>query len=64
MIRLLRRVLERRGDVARFQVRVVRKDFLVTCPCGEQIQDILHADAQATDAGTPSALLGTNGDAV
>jgi hypothetical protein len=34
------------GDIAGFQIRVIRKDFIVPCPGDQKIEDFLHAHAR------------------
>ena len=57
-------VFEAGGDVFCFQEGVVGEDFLFGGFGGEQFQHVLHADAHAANAWTPSTLIGVGGDAV
>jgi|SRR5580658_4790879 hypothetical protein len=64
MIALPRGVFERGGDVAIFQERVVVKNLLARRARSQQIQDVLDADAQIPQTGTPAALPRIDRDAV
>jgi len=64
MIALLGGKLQGGGDVLSFQVRILCQDLIMTRSGCQQLEDILDAHPQPTDAGPPAALLGTDGDAV
>jgi len=56
--------LECRRDVFSLQVRISFKDLGLSRPGRQQVENVLNAHAQPTDTGTPSALLGADGDAM
>ncbi len=64
VIALLRCVLKCRRDVAIFQVRKIREDLLSADSSSQQFKDVLHANPQATDAGSATTLLWIDRDAV
>lgn len=53
-----------RGNVLALQVGEFLENLVRRQPVRQQVEHIRHADAQAADAGTPSALGGVDGDAV
>ena len=57
-------VFQAGGDVVWFQVRVVFEDFGLWHFGGQQIEHVLHADAHPADAGTATALVRIEGDAI
>src|SRR5947209_7957329 len=61
---LLRRVFERGGDVTFFEIGKIAQDFGGRRSTGQDVEHILHAHAQAPDAGTPAKNLRVRGDAV
>jgi hypothetical protein len=46
VITLARRTLERRGDIAHFEQRMVAEDFIAACAGGQQVEDISDPDSQ------------------
>ncbi len=63
MVQLTRRVEETRGDVIRLEVRVFRHDVVRRLSGGQKIEDVDHADAQATNTGSSATLFRLNGNA-
>jgi hypothetical protein len=64
MVRLHRREFERGPDVFRLQVGKISKDFLLRHLGGEQVEDVLDADAHPADTRTPAALVGVDRNAI
>ncbi len=62
MVALPRRVFERGDDVAFLKQRIIGEDFRAIGAGGQQVQHVLHADAQPAQAGTAAALAGIDGD--
>lgn len=56
--------LQHCGDVLGFEVRIVRENLLPRHTRGKEVEDILHPDAQATNARTAPADLWAHCDAV
>jgi hypothetical protein len=54
MIALAGRIFERRCDVFSFEQRIIFEDFLAAGAGGQEIEHILHANAQAAQTGTPA----------
>ena len=61
VIGLARGVLQGCGDVFVFEVWKVVQNLGPRIACRQQVQDILHADSQASDAGTATADIGIEG---
>jgi len=53
-----------RQDVVRFQVGKLTEHILGREPVRQQVKDVSHADARPSDARSPAALFGINGDAL
>src|SRR6185437_11866850 len=64
MVALPGGIFERGGDVSGFKQRMIFEDFLARGARCEQVEDVLHADAQPAKTGSPAALGGIDGDAV
>jgi hypothetical protein len=64
MIRLSRRIFQRRGYVAGFQKRIIIQDFFPRRAGSEEIKNILHAKTEGANAGASAALVGVDGDAM
>lgn len=64
MVNFLGRVLEAGSNVLGLEVRKVFEDFCLGHPRRQQVEHILHADAHASDARPPTALLGIEGDSI
>jgi len=64
VIVLLGRELQDRGDVLRFKVGIIRQDLFTRGAGSEQVEHVLHADAQTANARTASANVGTDGDPI
>ena len=64
MVTLARRILQHGSYVFRFQIRVIVQQLFARGACSQKIEDILHPDAQATNAWAPSANLGVDRDSV
>jgi hypothetical protein len=64
VIALSRGVFQSGGNVTGFEQRVVFENFLPGGPCGQQFEHVLDADAQASEARSPAALVGIDGYAV
>jgi hypothetical protein len=64
VIVLSRRKLQNGGDIAGFEIRVVREDFVVRGARGKEIEDVFHANPQAPDAGPTSADARIDGNSV
>jgi len=62
MIGLPGGVKQRGADVLRFKKGVVAQDFLVRGTRGEQLEQIHHAEAGATDARASATFAGFEGD--
>src|SRR5882724_10678520 len=62
MIRLFSRVGQTRAYVFSLKVRVIGENVRFADPRGQQIEDILDADAHAANAWPSAALLGIEGD--
>ena len=56
--------LQHCGDVLGFEVGIIRENFLARRTGGKEIEDILHTDAQATNARTTPADLRAHRNAV
>src|SRR5438105_1203480 len=56
MIGVCRREFQRGADVLGLEVRIVRQDFTLRHLSRQELENVLDADAHATDAGTPAAL--------
>jgi len=61
---LLGGILEGCRDVARLEIRVVRKDLLAARSGSQEVKDVLDSDAKAAEAGPTAALVGIHRDAV
>lgn len=61
---LLGRKLQDRGDVLGFEVGIVREDLFTRGAGSEKVEQVLHADAKASDARTATANVGTHCDPV
>ena len=64
MIGLLGGVLERGADVARLELRMVREDPLAADTRRQQVEDVLHPNANPTNARPAAALSRTDRNAV
>jgi DNA-binding MarR family transcriptional regulator len=62
MIALTGREFEDRGDVGRFEIRVVAQDFFARRARGEQVEHVFHADAESADARAATADVRTHRD--
>ena len=60
MIVLSGRELQDRGDVVGLEIGIVRENLLAGSTGGEEIEDILHADAEAANTRTPPADIRTD----
>ena len=56
--------LQHCGDILRFEVWIIRENLLARSTGSKQVEHILHADAQATNARTAPADLWAHRDAV
>lgn len=63
MIRLARRVGQRRPDVIRLEIRKIAQDFFVRDTFCEHSEHVGHADPQPPDAWSAAALIGVYRDA-
>ncbi len=63
MIALTRSKFQDSGDVRRFKQRIVRENLVVRCARRQQVEHVLDADAQASNAGAPPTLLRVDRDA-
>ena len=61
MIALTRGEFQDSGDVRRFKQRIVRE--ISRCARRQQVEHVLDADAQASNAGAPPTLLRVDRDA-
>ena len=52
------------ADVRSFLKRIVGKNLVVSLSRRQQVEDVLDANAQASNAGTPPALLRIDRDAM
>lgn len=64
MIALTRGEFQHSGDVRRFKQRIVRQNLVVRRARRQQVEHVLDADAQASNAGAPAALLRVDRDAM
>ena len=64
MITLARGIFKGGCDVFRFEQGIVRNDPVARSAGRQQVKDILDANTQTPDAGTPTALVGIHGHAV
>ena len=64
VIALTRGEFQSSGDVRRFKKRIVRENLVVRRARRQQVEHVLDADAQASNAGTPPALLRIDRDAM
>ena len=55
---------QHRCDVVRLQVGVVGEDLLVGRTRRQEVENVLHANAQATNAGAPTAHLWIDGNSI
>lgn len=62
MSKLRYRVGQGCADIIPLQVRKICEDFVLARSIGQQFEHIDHANAHATEARVPMALLGPNGD--
>jgi hypothetical protein len=58
------REFQNSGDVVGFQVRIVRKDLVARRTCGQQLQDILHANTETTNGRTTATNVRADRDSL
>jgi hypothetical protein len=62
MVDLRRSVFEASANIALFQECIVGENLGVTCAARQHVQNVLHPEPIVTDARTPTALFGIEGD--
>jgi hypothetical protein len=63
VVSLPRGELQGGGDIGRFEIWVVLEDLFAGGTRREKVEDVFDTDAQPADAGAPTTLIGTHGDA-
>jgi hypothetical protein len=64
MVVLSRRELQGGGYIVVFQIRIVSQDLVACRASGEELENILHANAQAANARTATADIPIHGDSL
>ena len=64
MIVLLGREFQDRGDIVGFEIGIVRQDLFARGSGGEQIEHVLHTDAETANARAAATDIGTHRDSI
>lgn len=64
MVRFCGGIGQTRGNVLRFQIRIIRQNFRFGHPRRQQIKNVFHPNPHSSDARTSSALIRIEGDPV